>query len=149
MQNPATQLTHALAENEELVAKKRKPSRFDVRALFVPLGALILEGDIVGLSPTLEHLATFISPDDEDWQKAVAEELGLAAEEYSLSVDPKYLSLPNYDFDYTERAREMLECRLRAAEHLGFGLPEGLQGRIQRADALLEPYLDTRSEGEA
>jgi hypothetical protein len=147
MKNPATELTRALTENEELVAKKRKPTRFDVRALFIPLGALILEGDLVGLAPTIEHLATFIGPDDEDWQRAVAEELGLAGEEYSLSVDPKYLALPNYDFDYTERSRETLECRLRAAEHLGFGLPRGLEGRIAKADALLEPYLDARSDG--
>ena len=146
MQNPATQLTLALSENEDLVHGKRKPSRFDVRALFIPLGALVLEGDITGLAPTIERLGGFVRPDDEDWQRAVDEELTLAAEEYCLSVDAKYLDLPNYDFDYTARSRETLECRLRAAELLGFGAPEAIQGRIATADSVLEPYLDTRGE---
>jgi len=146
MQNPATDLSLALSENQDLTTGKRPPSRFDVRALFIPLGALVLEGDLAGLAPTLEHLATFVRADDEVWQRAVAEELTLASEEYSQSVDPKFLDLPNYDLDYTARSRETLECRLRAAEHLGFGLPEGIQGRIEAADALLEPYLDARDQ---
>lgn len=144
MQNPANELTRALSENQDLTTGKRPPSRFDVRALFIPLGALILEGDLAALAPTIEHLATFILADDEAWQRVVAEELSLAGEEYCQSVDPRYLELPNYDFDYTVRSRETLECRLRAAEHLGFGLPEGLQGRIAAADARLEPFLDAR-----
>jgi len=146
MHNPATELTLAMSENEDLVQGKRRPSRFDVRALFIPLGALVLEGDLAGLAPTLEHLGSFIRSDNEDWQRAVEEELALSGEEYCLSVDPKYLDLPNYDFDYTARSRETLECRLRAAELLGFGAPEGLQGRIATADSLLEPYLDARGE---
>jgi len=146
MQNPSKDLTLALSENQELVTGKRPPTRFDVRALFIPLGALILEGDLSGLAPTLEHLASFVRSSDEAWVAAVAEELTLASEEFCQSVDERFLDLPNYDFDYTELSRENLECRLRAAEHLGFEALEGLAGRISAADELLEPYLARRDE---
>ena len=144
MQNPSNDLTLALSENQELVTGKRPPSRYDVRAFFIPLGALILEGDMAGLAPTLEHLSSFIQPESEAWSAAVAEELNLAGEEFCQSVDPRFLDLANYDFDYTEHSRETLECRLRAAEHMGFTAPMGLRERIEAADEVLEPYLDRR-----
>ena len=139
--NPAAELSEALEALADLLRGERAPDRFDVRALFLPLGALILEGDLAGLAPTLEHLGAATGGQPEAWAKAVREELDLATDEFCLAVDPRYLKLPNYDMAYTLASREQLACRLQAAEHLGFELPPGAEERIATADADLEPYL--------
>jgi len=139
--NPAADLTQALESTADLLAGKRAPDRFDVRALFLPLGALILEGDLDSLAPTLERIAAGIEGQREAWEGAVAEELELAGEEFCRSVDPRYLKLPNYDLGYTLASREYLACRIQAALQLGFALPDGLERRVEAADRDLEPYL--------
>ena len=139
--NPAADLSTALGELADLLGGKRGPDRFDVRAIFLPLGALILEGDLAGLAPTLEHLSSVARPDDESWAKAVEDELRLATDEFCSSVDPRFLGLPNYDMAYTLSSREMLACRFQAAEHLGFSIPEGALQRVETADKALDPYL--------
>ncbi|MDF1799762.1 MAG: hypothetical protein P1V81_11345 [Planctomycetota bacterium] len=139
--NPAADLTNALEGLGDLLAGKRGPDRFDVRAIFLPLGSLILEGDLAGLAPTLEQLSSVARPDDEAWAKAVEDELRLATDEFCSSVDPRFLGLPNYDMTYTLASREYLACRFQAAEHLGFALPEGAMERVESADKALDPYL--------
>ncbi len=139
--NPAAELAQALEALAEVLAGDRTPDRFDVRALFLPLGALVLEGDIASLTPTLEHLGGAIEGRREAWEAAVASELELAGDEFCRSVDPRYLGLPNYDLDYTLASREFLACRIQAALQLGFALPAGLEGRVEKADKALDPYL--------
>jgi hypothetical protein len=65
------------------------------------------------------------------------------------SADPRFLSHPSYDFDYTLLARERLEARLVAAEALGHPPRAELLARMRRADALLAPYLRSRESGES
>lgn len=144
MEAPTKELARALDELAELWAGKRPPNRFDVRALFIPLGALVAEQGLDGLpsdlSGLLDQATTTIRADSEPWQTALHEELAYAADEFCLSVDPRYLDLPNYDFTYTRHSRCALEHRIRAARHLELTLPDGLEARISESDAALAPY---------
>ena len=110
----------------------------------VPLGFLLLEGGTQGVEHTLERIETCVRPFSEVWAQAVDAELRMACEEHCRSVDPRYLKLPNYDFDYTVAARERLEARLVAANALGLEPPEELLDRVARADEVLEPFLQER-----
>ena len=139
--NPAADLAEALDALKDLLAGEREPDRFDVRALFLPLGALVLEGDLDSLAPTLERIAVGIEGRREAWERAVSEELELAGDEFCRSVDPRYLAMPNYDLSYTLASREYLACRIQAAVQLGFELPESLEARVEEADRALDPYL--------
>ncbi|MFT4711067.1 MAG: hypothetical protein ACJAZ8_000014 [Planctomycetota bacterium] len=144
--NPAAELKDALTAIAVLTKEERKPSRYDARMLLLPLGSLILEGESSGLSVTLELILKAVQPQNEAWATAVADELGLAGDEFCLSINPDYLKHPRYDFAYAAASRQQLEQRIQAAEHLGFPLSEVLRGRIQAADEAFDPYLDKLDE---
>ena len=144
--NPAAELQQALTDMEALNKGGQAPSRYDARALLLPLGALILEGEATGLSVTLGHIGSLIEEQAEAWSVAIADELGLAGDEFCLSINPDYLKHPRYDFAYAATSREQLEQRVQAAEHLGFPVSEVLLGRIQESDAIFEPFLELLDE---
>ena len=156
-------LEQALVELEAMPERPRprRPDRYDARALLVPLGTL-LGGS--GAPPTLPDphgkagTASSVVLNDElesavtraiavgerlgnRWHEAVGAELSLACAEHVHAVDPRYLDLPNYDFEYTMRARERLEARLIAAERLDLTLPTGLLGGVRAADDRLRAHL--------
>jgi hypothetical protein len=144
--NPAAELQQALTDMEAINKEGRAPSRYEARALLLPLGALILEGEATGLSVTLGHIGSLIEEQAEAWSVAIADELGLAGDEFCLSINPDYLKHPRYDFAYAATSREQLEQRVQAAEHLGFPVSEVLLGRIQESDAIFEPFLELLDE---
>ena len=138
-------LAVAVAEIESLAAKNKPPTRQHARAVLLALGERILEGDSTASAPVIERLSRALRRFPEDWARAVHDELVLACTEHIQSVDPRYLDLPRYDFEYTVTARERLEARLQAASHLDLAPSEDLLNRVARADALLEPYLRKRA----
>jgi hypothetical protein len=144
--NPSAELQEALAAIEALLRDKKSPSRYEARALLLPLGALILEGEATGLSVTLGHVGSLIEPHKEEWSVAIADEMGLAGDEFCLSVNADYLKHPRYDFAYAATSREQLEQRIQAAEHLGFPVSEALLARIEESDVIFEPYLEKLDE---
>jgi hypothetical protein len=126
--------------SEERRRKKRRPNRFEARALLVSLGTALLEADPQA-EPALTKVRGLLDLDREAWAAAVSEELTLAATEHVRSCDPAYLRHPRYDFPYTVAARHRLEARLRAAEALDLAPDEILLDQIERADRLLAPFL--------
>lgn len=129
--------------------RERRPTRFHARALLVPLGEALLEGD-ADVSVALARARAILARDQAAWQKAIHEELTLAATEHVRSCDARFLKAPNYDFPYTVAARHRLEARLRAASELEFPADDTLLDQIERADRVLEPHLrapDDRKRG--
>ena len=140
------ELQAAMKAIAAMAKEERTPSRYDARMLLLPLGALIMEADSAGLSVTLADISKVVSAENEAWATAIADELGLAGDEFCLSINPDYLKHPRYDFAYAAASRQQLEQRIQAAEHLGFPLSEVLVGRIREADEMFEPYLDKLDE---
>jgi hypothetical protein len=139
----------ALAAAEALYKDPRKPkrpNRFLVRDLLLPLGETLLD-DPAAAAPAAERVRAVVDRDRESWQAAVDEELTLAATEHVRSCDPKALKLPRYDFPYTVAARHRLEARLRAAAELDMPASEVLLEQIERADEALAPYLERGRSG--
>ena len=153
---PAEEIETALGELEALVdaAERRpdktgaqsagRPDRYHVRSLFLPLGARLME---LGprseeLAPAIERARNLKERLGKPFALAVLDELSLACAEHVHAVDPRYLSLPNYDFEYTVEARDRLSARLLAAEVLELELPETLLAAVERADATLAPHLE-------
>lgn len=134
-------LEASLAELAAAVRKKRKPSRFHARAVLVALGHRILAGDRDLTAAAVARVKDLVQERIADWELAVREELELAAAEFVRSVDPRFLSLPKYDFAYTVAARERLEARLAAADQLGIAVEESLLEQVADADERLAPYL--------
>jgi hypothetical protein len=126
--------------------RPKRPTRFLVRDLLLPLGETLLE-DPPSAAPMLERVRAVVSRDREAWQAAFDEELTLAATEHVRSCDPKALKLPKYDFPYTVAARHRLEARLRAAAELDMPADELLLEQIERADETLAPYLERGRSG--
>ena len=139
MRDPADLLEAAVAAVEALAKKKKAPSRFDARAILVPLGECQLEGKLD--TSVLERLQRVLSAHEEAWLEAVAQEMQLSCTEHAQGVDPRFLDHPRYDFEYTVQARERLEHRFEALAVLGIDVDEDLLARVARADAVLEPYL--------
>jgi hypothetical protein len=121
--------------------RPRKPTRFLVRDILLPLGEALLE-DPASAAAALERVRGIVARDRESWRAGVDEELALAVTEHVRSCDPKALKLPKYDFPYTVAARHRLEARLRAAAELDLAASEDLLEEVERADATLEPYLE-------
>lgn len=136
----------ALAAFEKSLAGGRKTvDHHLVRAILVPLGFLIEAGEDTGAE--LERLGALIERRRQAWENALRFELKLAVSEHVLSVDLRFLNRPDYDFDYTLRARDRLQARLTAADALDMPAPGALVKQVKQADAILEPYLRSR-EGE-
>jgi len=135
----------AIAALEKSFVKRKNVDHHLVRAILVPLGSLIEAGEDVDAE--LERLGGLIEPRKQLWEQALQFELKLAVSEHVLSVDLRYLTRHNYDFDYTLRARERLQARLTAADALDTPVPASVIKQILQADAILEPFLRSR-EGE-
>jgi hypothetical protein len=83
------------------------------------------------------------------WSQAVQTELTLACGEFAQGVDPRYLSLPDYDLGYTRSARARLADRLRAAGELGFELSPREAQVLELADRVLAGHLARREDAPA
>jgi hypothetical protein len=138
----ATELEEGLAELERICRAGRPPTRYHARAVLVPLGRLLLEGEGPGTRDGLERLRRAVEPTREAWEAAVEQELALAIAEHVLGVDPRHLGNPRFDFEYAVAARERLEARLSAALALDLAPSEESLDRIAAADRLLAPYLE-------
>jgi len=136
-------LREALDDLAALAGKKGLPNRYHARALLVPLGFLVQE-DADAAGAWIERIRQATAPFDEAWREAVEAELSLACAEHVHAADPRYLDLPNYDFEYTLGARERLEARLQAARVLALEVPPTLERGVERADRLLAPYVARR-----
>ncbi|MEM7309459.1 MAG: hypothetical protein AAF682_22445 [Planctomycetota bacterium] len=145
MNHPDEQaLEEALTALEQLSKRKKAPGRWEARALLVPLGMLLQARGEEALATPLGRARAAAGADAKSWAEAVTEELSLACAEHIQGVDPRYLDLPNFDFDYVLQARERLEARLVAARALGVEAPKQLAEQVTEADARLKPYLDAR-----
>jgi hypothetical protein len=139
----AGEFPEAMAAAEALYKdprRPRKPTRFLLRAILLPLGETLLE-DPAAAAAAIERVRGLVERDRPAWRTAVDDELTLAVTEHVRSCDPKALRLPNYDFPYTVAARHRLEARLRAAAELDLAASEVLLEQVERADRALEPYL--------
>lgn len=130
----------ALAEIAARKLKKKNVTRFQARALLIVLGEALLAEDAT-VREAIDIVRALVVESPEAWREAVDEEFSLAATEHVRSCEPRYLKLPQYDFEYTVAARHRLEARLRAAVEIDLPIDETLLEQIARADALLEPYL--------
>lgn len=128
--------------------RRRRPTRFDARALLVPLGTALVTED-ADSAEALSRVRAVVDVDRPGWGAAIQEELELAATEHVRSCDPAYLQHPRYDFVYTLEARERLEARLRAAQALDFPLAGSLKSQIERADRILAPHARKWESGGA
>ena len=148
MNDLTQELEAAVASLEEIARSKkgRRVDRYDARALLVPLGLLLLERGSEAVADHVERIQAAAERLGEPWAEAIQGELSLAATEHVHAVDPRYLTLPNYDFAYTLEARRRLEARLVAAEELDVELPAALADGVRRADERLAPYLDPGSD---
>lgn len=137
---PETDLEAALRALE--TAGKTPPGRWEARAILVPLGLLLQARGREALSDALQRLEEALNDHRDSWRKAVEEELSLACAEHIQGVDPRYLSLPNFDWDYLMEARERLEARKVAAEALQIPLPAHLWAQVLSTDERLAPHLE-------
>ena len=140
-------LQAAISRLEALLKEKRGPTRHDARELLIALGEMLGAGPEAEIEDGVEAVARITSSDSTfaaAWRAAVADELSLACTEHVRSVDPRYLELPRYDFEYTLAARERLEHRLRAAERLGLPATTAWLEQVARADRLLAERLERR-----
>lgn len=138
-----------LAELSALARRRGgAPDRHHARGALLALGRLALAEGEEAAAPWVERLAGALAPFAEAFERAVHEELALAADEHVRGVDPRYLDHPRYDLGYAVLARERLEERLVAADLLGVEPDEALLERVAGADRLLEPYLKGPGEGD-
>ena len=152
-----TSLEAALDELAAIAKRGGEPNRYHARELLVALGNALLgdtgdalevepedltasapAGDVVPYLERALELGERLGP---SWRAAARTELELACAEHVHSVDPRFLSLPNYDWDYTLSARQRLTARLAAAQRLGLDLPETLLARVEEADERLREHL--------
>ncbi len=144
--DPLLELAAAVRELSLAVKGKRGPTRHDARALLLPLGELLLGGREEQAAQALQGLEQTLEPVGEAWVLAIQEELSLACSEHVHSVDPRYLSHPRYDFDYTLAARERLEQRLAAAQVLGVPAGEELLAGVAQADERLKAAISAADD---
>jgi len=131
-------LEEALREVEALGKDGGRADRHHARGLLVPLGEL-LDAD-ADVATELERARSAVERLGASWPAALADELSLACAEHVHSVDPRYLSLPNYDWEYTLEARRRLEARIVACRALGFAFPDTLLESVHRADRTLAEH---------
>lgn len=111
----------AIGGLEELVRRRTPPSHYVARHVLLSLGQALRE-EPEACAALLERARVAGRAAGAPWSEAVQTELTLACGEFAQSLDPRYLSLPDYDLDYTRSARGRLADRLRAASELGFEL---------------------------
>lgn len=128
-------------------ASKQRLDRLHAREVLLEIGERILGEDPAGAEPLATRVRELTAARGAEWQAAVHDEILMAATEHVRSVDPRFLTRPDYDLHYTVEARAALEARLRAAEVLGIEVGPSLLDRIAAADRLLEPLLGSRPPG--
>lgn len=133
----AREVEDALANLERLVRAGQGPSHYVARHVLLALGQALREQP-EACGPWLERARTAGREGGESWRQAVQDELTLACGEFAQCLDPRYLSLPNYDREYTRSARARLEDRLRTARELGFGPSLRESEVLELADRVLE-----------
>ncbi len=133
----------ALANLERLVRAGHPPSHYVARHVLLALGLALRERP-EACGPWLERARTAGREGADAWQQAVQHELALSCGEFAQCLDPRYLSLPNYDMEYTRAARARLEDRLRSARELGFE-PEARDAEVLAlADRVLAASAEAR-----
>jgi hypothetical protein len=132
---PEEELAAAL---RHLAARRGSLGRWDAREVLVPLGRLVLARGADGCAEDLQRVRAAVGPAQEAWEAAVREELSLACAEHIQGTDPRFIGLPNFDWDYVLEARERLEARAAAARALGGEPPAGLWGEVLAADRRVE-----------
>jgi len=126
---------------------KQRIDRLHAREVLLAIGERVLGEDLPAADELVRRVRELTAARDADWQAAARDEILMASTEHVRSVDPRYLSRPDYDLAYTVEARAGLEARLRAAELLGIELAPGLLDRVSAADRLLEPFLGSNPRG--
>jgi len=122
-------------------APRHRIDRLHARGVLLAIGNRVLEEDLAGAAELVARARKLSAKREPDLHAAVRDEILMAATEHVRSVDPRFLSRPDYDLHYTVEARAELEARLRAAELLGIEIDPGLLERVAAADRLLEPRL--------
>jgi hypothetical protein len=123
---------------------KQRIDRLHAREVLLAIGERVLGEDVTGAEQLARRVHEITAAREADWQAAARDEILMASTEHVRSVDPRFLSRPDYDLAYTVEARATLEARLRAAELLGIEIAPGLLDRVAAADRLLEPFLGAR-----
>lgn len=134
----------ALASLEELARRRGCPSHHLARAVLLALGQALSEGAPGSCASLLERARAAGREAGPAWSLAVQTELTLACGEFAQGVDPRYLSLPDYDLRYTRSARARLGDRLRAARELGFELAPREAQVLELAERVFSEYLARR-----
>lgn len=138
---PEQELEKAIGDLEAAVrAKGRGPGRWEARAVLIPLGRLILARGATALADQVQRIREAGERRKEAWDAALHEELALACAEHVQGTDPRYLALPNFDWEYVLPARERLEARAVAARALGAGPGEALWSQVLEADARVRAH---------
>jgi hypothetical protein len=143
----AREAERALAALEELGRKKAAPSHYVARHVLLALGQMLRAEAPGSCAALVERARVAGRAAGPAWGEAVQTELTLACGEFAQSVEPRYLSLPDYDLDYTRSARVRLGDRLRAASELGFGLSPRETEVLALADRVLAGHTARQEAG--
>jgi len=143
----AKEAEKAIASLEELARRKASPSHHLARAVLLTIGQAVREGGPGSCDALFERARSAGREAGPAWGEAVQTELTLACGEFAQGVDPRFLSLPNYDLEYTRAARRRLADRLEVARELGFGLAPREAQVLELADRVLARHLAERGSG--
>lgn len=144
----AAEVEKALGTLEELARRGDRPSHYVARHLLLSIGAVLrARAPEEEVSRIMERARVAGRATEPGWGEAVRTELALACGEFAQCLEPRYLSLPGYDIDYTRAARSRLEDRLLAARALGFDLAPRDQGLLELADQVLAQFLAGKPAG--
>lgn len=138
----------ALANLEELARRGHAPSHYVARHLLLALGQALREGPPESYAAVVARARSAGEAAGPGWSEAVAAELGLACGEFAQCLDPRFLSLPNYDVEYTRAARARLEDRLGAARELGFRLSPRETDMLALADQVFAAFCAERDKSD-
>jgi len=133
-----------LKELTRACGPRQRIDRLHARTVLLAIGERVLAEDAAGAEELGKRVLQITSPRADDWHSAVRDEILMAATEHVRSVDPRFLSRPDYDLHYTVEARAALEARLRAADLLGIEIAPSVLDRVAAADRLLAPLLGSQ-----
>ena len=144
MNDPSQELEDALALVREALAKRQPLNRYHARAVLLPLGAELARAAEAAGRARVERLRELLRPVAAGWSQAVQDELEMAVAEFVKSVDRRYLTRPDYDFEYTLEARARVEDRLRAMRALEIEPGTEWLRDLERADREFAQHLARR-----
>jgi hypothetical protein len=134
--------TAALARlSAELDAAAVTPATAE--AVLRPIGELLLEGTLVGLSTTLESLAARVGTGEALWRAAAAEAVEQAAARHLAALE-RETPAPTPAAEL-EQSRSALEALFTACEALGLELDPHCRARVEDSDERLERRLGESS----